>query len=281
MQDTWPASFLITPQQTLSAARQSGLDDERLALSDVAVLTFSKAIVDRLEALCEMEEAAWLAPQHHPYAAAHVVKRGTFEGLGIAVLVPPMGGSPLACVVEDLIACGVRAVFLVCAAWSLGPPVQFGDLIVPAFSIGHGGASVHYGNSQGETYAVPHAVNALTEACRALGARHHVGGNGTCEAMYRITPHMTGDFRRRGCLCMDNGEASTLFAMSRALNILGGVLFQPYIELAQGWDPAWLLDERYRDACHLQAEVVLQASIRLERKGLLASREPEGRKREG
>jgi len=262
-------TWLITPKQTLSAARQAGLDDEHLQLSGVAVLTFSKAVLDRLEELCGHKDAAWLVPQHHPYAAARIVKRGEFDGLGVTVLVPPMGASPLACVVEDLAACGVQAVFLVCAAWSLGPPVRFGDLIVPAFSIGPDGTSIHYGNSKGEVRTALEFVDALVEACRVLDARHHIGGNATCEALYRITPVMADDFRERGCLCVDNGEASTLFAVTHTLGILGGVLFQPYIELTQGWDPALLRDERYRDTCRLQAEVVLEASTQLRRQGSL------------
>jgi uridine phosphorylase len=267
-------TWLITPQQTLTAARQAGLGDEELELSGVAVLTFSKAVVDRLETLCGLTDAAWLAPQHHPYAAARIVKRGAFEGIDITALVPPMGSSPLACIVEDLVACKVQAVFLVCAAWSLGPPVQFGDLIIPSVSLGPDGTSIHYGNGQGVTHPAPAVVDALAGACRERGAQHHVGGNATCEALYRITPEMVEGFRRRGCLCMDNGEASTLFAIARTLGIVGGVLFQPYIELAQGWDPGRLRDERYRAACHLQAEVVLEASIRLEQQGLLGGREP-------
>ena len=71
---------------------------------------------------------------------------------------------------------------------------------------------------------------------------------------------------------MDNGEASTLFAVSRALGVLGGVLFQPYIELARGWDPA-RLDERYRDACQVQAEVVLDAALLLKQHGLFGALE--------
>ena len=263
-------TWLITPEQTLSAVRQAGLTDEE-KLAGVAVLTFSKAVVDRLEALCGLEDTAWIAPQHHPYAAAEIVKRGALEGIGITVLVPPMGASPLACIVEDLAACGVQAIFLVCAAWSLGPPVQFGDLIVPAFSVGPDGTSIHYGNTSGQVHADPAVVEVLTAACRELGATVHVGGNASCEALYRITPQMAEGFRERGCLCMENGEASTLFAVTRALGVLGGVLFQPYIELAQGWDPARLRDERYRTACHLQAEVVLEASVRLGRQGLLES----------
>ena len=69
-----------------------------------------------------------------------------------------------------------------------------------AFSVGHDGTSIHYGNGQGEMHTAPEIVNVLTEACHTLSARHHVGGNGTCEALYRITPAMADGFRRRGCL---------------------------------------------------------------------------------
>lgn len=268
-------TWLITPRQTLSVARAAGLGERDLELSGMAVLTFNKAVLDRLEELCGLEDAKWLGPQHHPYAAAEIIKRGTFEGIDITVLVPPMGASPLACIVEDLAACGVQAVFLVCAAWSLGPPVQFGDLIVPAFSVGPDGTSIHYGNTSGQVHADPVVVEILATACRERGATVHVGGNASCEALYRVTPQMVEEFHERGCLCMENGEASTLFAATRSLRVLGGVLFQPYIELAQGWDPT-RLDEVYRAACRLQAEAVLEASIRLRRQGRLESEKATG-----
>jgi uridine phosphorylase len=138
---------------------------------------------------------------------------------------------------------------------------------VPSFSVGPDGTSIHYGNTSGQVQADPLVVEALAAACRERGATVHIGGNASCEALYRITPQMAEGFRERGCLCMENGEASTLFAATQAQRVLGGVLFQPYIELAQGWDPA-RLDETYRAACHLQAEAVLEASVRLRRQGL-------------
>jgi uridine phosphorylase len=259
-------TWLISSRQTLAAARQAGVDEDKLGLSGAAVLTFSRGVVDRLDKLCGLEEAAWISAAHHPYAAAEVVKRGEFEGMGVTVLVPPMGASPLACIVEDLVACGVRAVFLVCAAWSLGPPVEFGDLIIPSASYGLDGTSIHYGNERGAAHTAGEVVNALAAACREMGVRHHVGANGTREALYRITPAMAEAFRRSGCLCMDNGEASTLFAMAAELGILGGVLFQPYVELEQGWDPG-RLDQRYRDTCHIQAQVALEAAVQVLRCG--------------
>jgi uridine phosphorylase len=258
-------AYLVTAQQTLSAARQAGVAEEQLALSGLAVLTFSRTIVDRLSELCELRDAEWLSPMYHPYATARALKRGSFQGLGVTVLVPPMGASPLACIVEDLVACGVEAVFLVCAAWSLGPPVQFGDLIVPAFSVGRDGTSIHYGKLNEQVSAGPTVVKALTAACRERGATVHVGGNASCEALYRITPQAVEASRQRGCLCMDNGEATTLLAVTQTLGVPGGVLFQPYIDLRRGWDPTRLQDRRYSDTCRLQAEVMLQASPQIAR----------------
>jgi hypothetical protein len=69
------------------------VDDTTLALSGIVVLTFSKGVQD----------------------------------LDIIALIPPMGASLLACVVENLVVCGVDAIFLACAAWSLGPPIRFND----------------------------------------------------------------------------------------------------------------------------------------------------------
>ena len=259
---------LINPSMTKSAARQAGLSDKDLKMTGLAVLTFSKAVVERIEELCSLKDVEWLSPSHHPYAASHIAKRGTFQGLGVSVLVPPMGASPLACIIEDLIACGIDAVILVCAAWGLGPPVQFGELIVPTFSIGPDGTSIHYGNHKGEVYVESEVVDSLTEACRTLDARHHVGGNGTCEAVYRITPQMMAEFSKHGCLCMDNGEASTLISATRTLDVFGGVLFQPYIDLGSGWDPAVLRTEQFHRTCRLQADVVLEAGSLLLQQGL-------------
>ncbi|MGD2252961.1 MAG: hypothetical protein PVF70_08620 [Anaerolineales bacterium] len=252
-------SALINPQQTLAAARKDGITDSDLQLDGMAVLTFSRAIMERLEELCGMRDSQWISPMHHPYAACEIVNRGVFEGVAVTALVPPMGSSPLACVLEDLAACGVKAIFLVCASWSLGAPVEPGDLIIPAYSLGPDGTSIHYGNSEGEVHAEPEVLETLTQACESLGVRFHVGGNASCEALYRITPAMAQGFRQRGCLCMENGEASTMLAVSHTLGVLGGVLFQPYIDLTKGWDPSMLRDERYRAACHKQADVVLRA----------------------
>ena len=85
---------LVTPQQTLAAARKAGLDEEQLQLSGLAVLTFSRAVVERLDVLCALQDGAWISPSHHPYAAPHVFKRGMFQGIEVVALVPPMGASP-------------------------------------------------------------------------------------------------------------------------------------------------------------------------------------------
>jgi len=258
----------IVPEQTVAAGREAGLTDEELRLNGVAILTFNRGIVERLEELCDLKDASWLGPHVHPYAGPRVVKRGERDGLGIMVLVPAMGASPLACTVEDLIAGGIGAVFLACAAWSLGPPVSFGDVVVPSFAVGPDGTSIHYGNSGGRIEADPDVVEALADSARGRGATVHVGGNATCEALYRITPEMAASFRQRGCLSMENGEAAVLFAVCRSLGVPGGAIFQPYIDLAEGWNPG-RFDDAYQATCRLQADVVLDAALRLREEKVL------------
>jgi hypothetical protein len=68
------AAYPISPQKTLAAARRAGLGEEQLALSGVAVLSFSKALVDRLAELAGLQDAAWISALQHPYAAARLVK---------------------------------------------------------------------------------------------------------------------------------------------------------------------------------------------------------------
>jgi len=253
---------MITPEQVVSVAREAGLEDESLKLPSTAVLTFNKGIVDRMQEVCGLKDGEWLGPRVHPYGGPEIVKRGSYRGLDIVAIVPMMGASPLSCVVEDLVACGVKAVFLACAAWSLGEPVKFGDILAPSYSIGPDGTSIHYGNSEEHIKADPAVVAALAESARECGATVHVAGNASCEALYRITPEMVRSFRQRGCLSMENGEAATLFAVCRSLGIPGGAVFQPYIDLTEGWNPS-RLGETYQNTCQMQADVVLDAALRL------------------
>lgn len=250
---------LISPRQTIEAARAAGRTDADLTLGGAAVLIFSGTILKTLQARCGVQEAPWIGPGDHPYAAPVRFLRGRLDNMDIAVLTPPMGASPIACILEDLIACGVEIVILLCAAWSLGPPVEMGELIVPSFAVGFDGTSIHYGNEDRHAAAHASIVEALSDACRKNGARHHQGGVCSYEALYRITSQSAADARVRGALCMDNGEAATLFAVTRSLGALGGVLFQPYIYLQRGWDPSYLASDRYRKTCELQAQVTLDA----------------------
>jgi uridine phosphorylase len=259
---------MITPEQVIAAAREAGLKDEDLHLSGIAVLTFNKGIVDRMQELCDLKDAEWLSPRYHPFGGCEVAKRGRYQGLEVTVLVPPMGASPLACVVEDLVVCGVKGVFLACASWSLGGPVEFGDIIIPSYALGPDGTSLHYGNTEKRVEGDQAVIDALATAARKRGATVHVGGNVTCEAFYRITPQMVKDFRKQGCFCMENGEASSLFAVCRTLGVPGGAVFQPYIDLTEGWNPK-RLNEQYRATCRLQGEVVLEAAVQLRKQRVL------------
>ena len=108
----------------------------------------------------------------------------------------------------------------------------------------------------------------LWGATLAAGARSYrlLGAGPKAQTLAVIVAQrLVESFRDRGCLSMENGEAAVLFAVCRSFGVLGGAIFQPYIDLAEGWNPG-RLDDAYQVICRLQADVVLDAALRLHEK---------------
>ena len=91
-----------------------------------------------------------------------------------------------------------------------------------------------------------------------MGANWKKGGVGACEAIYRITSDILDDFRKRGCLSIENGEVASLFSLAKVKRIPIGVLLQPYIDLEQGWNISYL-DEKYIETGKVQAHASIEA----------------------
>ena len=250
--------YIITSEKVLDImAKKAERPVEDFKVPEVVFMTFSRGTMERWGELCQLEDREWLLPQYHPYATPHVIKEGVYQDIPILVIVPPMADSTMACVLEDLVACGAKAIFLVCAAWSLGPPVKLTEKMIPAFSVGPDGTSIHYGNQTERVEANPAVVKALEKACQEAEVIYHVGGNGTCEALHRISPQMVQELRDQGCICMENGEANVMFSFAQDKGILAGVFFQSYIDLGAGWQPFY--DENYAASARQQADIVLRA----------------------
>ncbi len=249
---------MLNPGDIEKSAVLRGISPDNLCVSRIVILTFNKAVLDQLHESCNLNRQRFLNNDLSPYCSAAESYEGVFEGQNLSVFVPPMGASPIAAFCEELIYFGARSIFRLCASWSLGEEyLKKGQIHLPNVAIGMDGTSPHYGNADFKVEAEDVTNRALKKTLDDLGAEWKGGGIGCCEAFYRITHDMVDDFRRQGCLSMDNGEVAVLYNLARERGVRVGVLLQPYIDLEQGFDLSYL-DETYNETCRLQARAVLQ-----------------------
>ncbi|MFX0095608.1 MAG: hypothetical protein ACFFBD_27975, partial [Candidatus Hodarchaeota archaeon] len=259
--------FIINPADVEKEAIAQGVPRSELNIPSLVILTFNKAIGDDLFHLCNLKDWTWAGTKFTPYAPPVKAFKGKFNQTDIAVFVPPMGASPIISFCEELIFFGAKILFLLCASWGLGDKYLYkGQIHLPSFAIGLDGTSPHYGNKEWKVEPEPRTFKALATALNELGGSWKEGGVAACEALYRITPEMVTEFRKKGCLSMENGEVASLYSLAKTKNILIGVLLQPYIDLEQGWKTSYM-DEIYAETCKLQARAALKAAmILLDRK---------------
>lgn len=253
--------YALNPQDIEKEAKSQGVTRSELRVPSSIILTFNRAIVEELNKLCNnLKKWKWKGEMFSPYSSSRKSFKGLINNLyDIAVFMPPMGASPLVAFSEELIQFGAKQIILVCASWGLGEKyLSKGQIHLPSFAIGIDGTSVHYKNKNWKVKKEPLAFNALTTALGRMNANWKEGGVGACEAIYRITPDLMDDFRKQGCLSMENGEVAALFSLANVKKIPIGVLLQPYIDLEKGWGISYL-DKDYIETCKVQARVAVDA----------------------
>jgi uridine phosphorylase len=251
--------YMIDPEDIKRNAVLHGSPVADLRAPETVILTFNRTVVEQLDILCGLHERKWIVSEHAPYCSASACWEGRAGDRELFVFVPPMGASPMAAFCEELICFGARQIFLLCASWSLGSEyLNKGQIHLPSFAVGFDGTSCHYGNVGYSVEAEPVAFAALADSLSDSGADWKKGGVGSCEAFYRITPEMVDNFREQGCLSMENGEVAVLYTLAKVFGIQVGVLLQPYIDLAQGFDVGYI-DGTYHDTCRSQAFAAVDA----------------------
>jgi uridine phosphorylase len=255
--------YAIEPKQIQDDAERAGIPRGRLRVPEAVVLTFSETVESQLIELGAMHEWNWPGWQFCPYSSPARSYLGSVNGIEAALIVPPMGASPVIALCEELAHFGSRLFLLLCASWSLGEDcLARGQIQVPSFAVGLDGTSPHYGNKGFEARADEATFEAFSCSLREMGASWKEGGVGSCEAIYRITSDMIEDHRSMGCLSMENGETAALFSFASQKGFNVGVLLQPYIDLTQGWTVSYM-DETYRRTCLLQAEAAARTIEKL------------------
>ena len=110
--------YVLNPSNIEKIAKSRGLTRFELEVPSMIVLTFSNAILDELNNICnDLEEWKWKGEMFSPYAPSRKSLKGSIDNLhDIAVFLPPMGASPLVAFCEELIYFGAKFIILICAS---------------------------------------------------------------------------------------------------------------------------------------------------------------------
>jgi uridine phosphorylase len=179
---------------------------------------------------------------------------GSIEGVPVSAMSTGMGGPSVAIAVEELGELGVHTFLRVGTCGAAQPEIKMGDLVIATGSVRSEGTPNGYVPLEYPAIASLDVVNALVEAAKAEGVRHHVGIIRSVDALYSdlMPDRMPRPARireelelwsRAGVLSNDM-ESSTLFIVSRLRRLRAGTINLCVDELGAGeihhLDPSYM-----------------------------------------
>jgi uridine phosphorylase len=201
---------------------------------------------------------------------------GSIEGVPVSAISSGMGGPSVAIAVEELGELGVHTFLRVGTCGAAQPEIKMGDLVIAIGSVRSEGTPNGYVPLEYPAVASLDVVNALVEAAKAEGVRHHLGIIRSVDALYSdlVPDRMPRPARireelelwsRAGVLSNDM-ESSTLFVVSRLRKLRAGTINLCVDELGAG--EIHHLDPSYMDR---MLKVAVDALRRLIKKDALAA----------
>jgi uridine phosphorylase len=201
---------------------------------------------------------------------------GSLEGVAVSAMSTGMGGPSVAIAVEELGELGVHTFLRVGTCGAAQPEIKMGDLVIATGAVRSEGTPNGYVPLEYPAIPSLDVVNALVEAAKAEGVRHHLGIIRSVDALYSdLVPermprptHIREELElwsRAGVLSNDM-ESSTLFVVSRLRKLRAGTINLCVDELGAG--EIHHLDPSYMDR---MLKVAVDALRRLIKKDALAA----------
>ena len=167
------------------------------------------------------------------------VHEGSWEGQGIAVAGPALGGPYAVMVLERLIALGARVILALGWCGSLQNHVKVGSLVIPTAAVSGDGASRHYLPPGAQPAPHPDLIRLLQDQLEGTDIPRHCGPVWTTDAFYRETPEQVRHYQALGVLGVDL-ELAALFAVGRFRQVAVAGLLAVSDELADlTWRPGF------------------------------------------
>ncbi|NVM37977.1 MAG: hypothetical protein HWN81_20455 [Candidatus Lokiarchaeota archaeon] len=256
--------FCLSSKDVIQAAMEvSNKNMKDFKVDPNVMIIFSDGLLSYLKEKANLEESEWLLP-FHPYGGEKLF-RGKYENIPLTIILPQMGGSPMASVSEDLIFCGAKIILLVCGSWGIGDNVKLLDYIIPTHGLGPDGTTIHYGREPSEEIELDkEIVNIFIEETKKRAENYHIGKNFSKEAFYQINKHEIFELQKKGCISMENGELNVLATICKQRKVKFGAIFYSYYNPLEGWNVSWIQEkETYKVCVNNEGEIALATMLRL------------------
>ncbi len=139
---------------------------------------------------------------------------GRYRDRPVSVQTTMMGCPSAAIVCEELAALGAKTLIRMGTCGAVQPEIVPTDLVIVTAACPLDGTTREYtGGDAFAPAATFRVVEALVNAARAAGARHHVGTVATEDALYALRPGYTERWAERGVLAQEM-EASAIFTVA-------------------------------------------------------------------
>lgn len=232
-------------------ASQHGVSMDRLGLNPIVVGSWNLGTTKSLAKMTKAKRSPswWWGPRFPLY-------NGQVGEKEVSIVNLPLGAPATVLVMEELIACGVRAFIGLGSAGSIQPQAPVGTCFIPTSCVRDEGTSHHYLASEDGLRPAQRLVRALERARLKKGVVAYTGPIWTTDAPYREMVTTIENYRLRDVLGVDM-ETSAMYALGTYRNIEVCNFLVVSDELWRDWRPAFGLPE-FKGAMKRAEEVVIE-----------------------
>ncbi|TMI07758.1 hypothetical protein E6H34_06705 [Candidatus Bathyarchaeota archaeon] len=232
-------------------ASRHGVSVEQVGIAPLVVGSWDLETIKSLAKTVGAEPSPswWWGPRFPLY-------NGQVGGRRVSFVSLPLGAPATILVMEELIACGVRAFLGLGLAGSIQPEAPVGTCFIPTSCIRDEGTSPHYLASDDGLRPAQRLVRALEKARVKKGVVAYTGPIWTTDAPYREMVTTIESYRLRDVLGVDM-ETSAMYALGTYRNVEVCNFLVVSDELWRDWRPAFGLPE-LREALKRAEEVILE-----------------------
>lgn len=231
--DQDPEALVKAREMVRLFTRSQGVREEDLLLPSLAIVTFSRRVLDGLVRLTGGKRVeSWRGRNPNLFST-------TVGNRPFVLTKSPYGAAVSVMLLEEIIAYGVNRTVFVGYCGSIQNDVGLGQVVLPTHAVREDGTSHHYLPRDVPCRPDGSLLDALHRGLRQKSVVAKAGPVWTTDALYRETEEKIDKYRAQGVLAVEM-EMSALFAVGAVRKVgIGSLLLVSDHFSHDGWNPGF------------------------------------------